>query len=100
MDPRSIRSPRSARFYTKIALVKDIDAQVVFDFLYLISEGASRLDIISVLGWLWGTVEGLNQMFSDFNNPSSLTNWVQSAGDPCGNNWLGISCSGSSVTSM
>lgn len=105
VDPKSIWSPLSAGSYTKIALVKYMDAQIFYfchvcDFLYLISEGVSRLDIISVLGWFWGAVEGLNQMFSDFDNPSSLTNWVQSAGDPCGNAWLGITCSGSSVTSM
>lgn len=35
-------------------------------------------------------VSSLNTMFTGLNNDPKLTNWVQSAGDPCSNNWLGI----------
>lgn len=45
-------------------------------------------------------VSALNNLYTDFNNNERLTNWVQSAGDPCGNNWLGVICEGSFVTSM
>lgn len=45
-------------------------------------------------------VSTLNFMFTDMNNNPRLTNWVQSAGDPCGNNWLGITCDGGFVSSI
>ncbi|KAG0595427.1 hypothetical protein M758_UG165900 [Ceratodon purpureus] len=47
-----------------------------------------------------GDVNALNQIFSDLNNDPRLTNWVQSAGDPCANNWLGVTCQGTFVTSI
>ncbi|RRT73661.1 hypothetical protein B296_00004724 [Ensete ventricosum] len=39
-------------------------------------------------------------LFSSLNSASQLTGWKQSGGDPCGESWLGIKCSGSSVTAM
>jgi hypothetical protein len=51
VDPKSIWSPLSAGFYTKIALGKYIDAQI---FYFCHVSDVSRLDIISVLGWFFG----------------------------------------------
>ncbi|KAL0289813.1 UNVERIFIED_CONTAM: protein STRUBBELIG-RECEPTOR FAMILY 5 [Sesamum angustifolium] len=34
------------------------------------------------------------------NSPSQLDGWTSSGGDPCGDSWKGISCSGSKVTEM
>ncbi|CAL9125109.1 protein STRUBBELIG-RECEPTOR FAMILY 5-like isoform X1 [Musa acuminata AAA Group] len=45
-------------------------------------------------------VSALNVMYSSLNSPSQLTGWSSSGGDPCGNNWKGIKCSGSSVTKI
>ncbi|XP_073390911.1 uncharacterized protein [Physcomitrium patens] len=45
-------------------------------------------------------VSSLNTMFTGLNNDPKLTNWVQSAGDPCSNNWLGITCEFTFVTSI
>ncbi|RWW78064.1 hypothetical protein BHE74_00013727 [Ensete ventricosum] len=39
-------------------------------------------------------------MYSSLNSPSQLTGWSSSGGDPCGNKWRGIKCSGSSVTKI
>ncbi|KAL6996171.1 Protein STRUBBELIG-REPTOR FAMILY 6 [Sarracenia purpurea var. burkii] len=39
-------------------------------------------------------------MYSSLNSPSQLTKWTSSAGDPCGDSWRGISCSGSRVTEI
>ncbi|XP_024376899.1 protein STRUBBELIG-RECEPTOR FAMILY 8 isoform X1 [Physcomitrium patens] len=45
-------------------------------------------------------VSALNTMFTGFNSDPKLTNWVQNAGDPCGTNWLGVTCDGTFVTSI
>ncbi|XP_074587059.1 protein STRUBBELIG-RECEPTOR FAMILY 6-like isoform X2 [Curcuma longa] len=38
-------------------------------------------------------------LFSSLNSAPQLSGWKQS-GDPCGESWLGITCSGSSVTAI
>lgn len=43
-------------------------------------------------------VSALNVMFQSLNSPSQLNRWRSSGGDPCGDGWKGITCSGSSVT--
>ncbi|KAK3015910.1 hypothetical protein RJ639_007646 [Escallonia herrerae] len=45
-------------------------------------------------------VSALNVMFSSLSSPSQLAGWKSSGGDPCGQSWKGIKCSGSSVTEM
>ncbi|KAJ7952087.1 putative Strubbelig receptor [Quillaja saponaria] len=45
-------------------------------------------------------VSALNVMYSSLNSPSKLTGWKSSGGDPCGESWEGIKCSGSSVTEI
>ncbi|KAK8584672.1 hypothetical protein V6N13_138626 [Hibiscus sabdariffa] len=42
----------------------------------------------------------LNVMFKSLNAPSQLSGWRASGGDPCGNSWEGIKCSGSKVTEI
>ncbi|KAG6767754.1 hypothetical protein POTOM_026640 [Populus tomentosa] len=45
-------------------------------------------------------VSALNVMFTSLNSPSKLSGWQSSGGDPCGDSWEGIQCSGSSVTEI
>ncbi|KAM7262297.1 hypothetical protein ACFE04_021374 [Oxalis oulophora] len=45
-------------------------------------------------------VSALNVMYTSLNSPSSLKGWKTSGGDPCGDSWDGITCSGSSVTEI
>ncbi|KAL6878224.1 hypothetical protein ACP4OV_012394 [Aristida adscensionis] len=45
-------------------------------------------------------VTALNTFFTTLNSPSQLTNWVSQNGDPCGQSWLGITCSGSRVITI
>ncbi|XP_074268288.1 protein STRUBBELIG-RECEPTOR FAMILY 6-like isoform X2 [Silene latifolia] len=39
-------------------------------------------------------------MFTSMNSPSGLTGWTASGGDPCGQSWKGVTCSGSKVTQI
>ncbi|XVF74915.1 hypothetical protein PTKIN_Ptkin13bG0148500 [Pterospermum kingtungense] len=45
-------------------------------------------------------VAALNVMFKSLNTPSQLSGWKASGGDPCGDAWEGIKCSGSSITEI
>ncbi|KAJ4747982.1 Protein STRUBBELIG-RECEPTOR FAMILY 8 [Rhynchospora pubera] len=45
-------------------------------------------------------VQALGVLYTSLNSPPQLTNWAPSGGDPCGNSWKGISCSGSAVTAI
>lgn len=45
-------------------------------------------------------VQGLQVLYTSLNNPSQLTGWKSSGGDPCGESWRGITCQGSSVVSI
>ncbi|XP_019193233.1 PREDICTED: protein STRUBBELIG-RECEPTOR FAMILY 7-like [Ipomoea nil] len=42
----------------------------------------------------------LRGMFTSLNSPAQLTNWKANDGDPCGESWKGISCSGNKVTEI
>ncbi|KAK4480780.1 hypothetical protein RD792_011631 [Penstemon davidsonii] len=42
----------------------------------------------------------LNSLYMGLNSPPQLTKWVPSGGDPCGESWMGITCSGSRVTEI
>ncbi|XP_022866583.1 protein STRUBBELIG-RECEPTOR FAMILY 7-like [Olea europaea var. sylvestris] len=39
-------------------------------------------------------------MYAALNSPQQLTKWSGTAGDPCGESWKGITCSGSKVTEI
>ncbi|KAH0982215.1 hypothetical protein GBA52_009392 [Prunus armeniaca] len=45
-------------------------------------------------------VSSLNVMYNSINSRSKLSGWKSSGGDPCGDSWKGIKCSGSSVTEI
>ncbi|KMS97135.1 hypothetical protein BVRB_7g178000 [Beta vulgaris subsp. vulgaris] len=45
-------------------------------------------------------VSALNVMFTSLNSPKKLKYWESSGGDPCGDGWKGIECSGSSITEI
>ncbi|RLN40121.1 hypothetical protein C2845_PM01G17400 [Panicum miliaceum] len=45
-------------------------------------------------------VTALNTFYTTLNSPSQLTNWVPQNGDPCGQSWLGVTCSGSRVKTI
>ncbi|KAJ9568466.1 hypothetical protein OSB04_004432 [Centaurea solstitialis] len=45
--------------------------------------------------------DALRVMYQSLNSPGQLTKWSSNAGtDPCGENWKGITCSGSKVTEI
>ncbi|KAH7866870.1 hypothetical protein Vadar_026114 [Vaccinium darrowii] len=65
--------------------------------------------VIGILGFGPSSVNGdtdpndvsaLVAMYSGLNSPSQLTKWSSSGGDPCGQSWKGITCSGSRVTQI
>ncbi|KAL5749468.1 hypothetical protein ACOSP7_024071 [Xanthoceras sorbifolium] len=45
-------------------------------------------------------VSALNVLYTSLNSPQQLKGWKSSGGDPCGDSWKGIKCSGSSVTEI
>ncbi|GFZ06349.1 STRUBBELIG-receptor family 8 [Actinidia rufa] len=45
-------------------------------------------------------VQALQVMYTSLNNPSQLSNWKTSGGDPCGESWKGVTCQGSAVVSI
>ncbi|CAA0812709.1 Protein STRUBBELIG-RECEPTOR FAMILY 2 [Striga hermonthica] len=45
-------------------------------------------------------VQALQDMYRSLNRPTKLEHWKSEGGDPCGETWLGIECSGSSITHM
>uniref|UniRef100_A0A5B6YJ55 Protein kinase domain-containing protein n=1 Tax=Davidia involucrata TaxID=16924 RepID=A0A5B6YJ55_DAVIN len=65
--------------------------------------------IIGILVWGPSSINGdtdpsaasaLRIMYSSLNSPSQLTKWSSTGGDPCGESWKGITCSGSAVTEI
>ncbi|KAL0719476.1 hypothetical protein Bca4012_068800 [Brassica carinata] len=42
----------------------------------------------------------LSAMFRSMNSPGQLSQWTASGGDPCGQKWKGVTCSGSRVTQI
>ena len=42
----------------------------------------------------------LNTLFKSLNSPGQLNGWQANGGDPCGQSWKGVICSGSGVTKM
>ncbi|XP_014753326.1 protein STRUBBELIG-RECEPTOR FAMILY 8 isoform X2 [Brachypodium distachyon] len=45
-------------------------------------------------------VAALVNLYTSWNSPAQLTGWSAGGGDPCGAAWMGVSCSGSAITSM
>jgi hypothetical protein len=42
----------------------------------------------------------LNTLFTSLNSPGQLKGWQANGGDPCGESWQGVTCSGSGVTAI
>ncbi|GER28350.1 protein STRUBBELIG-RECEPTOR FAMILY [Striga asiatica] len=42
----------------------------------------------------------INALYTGLNQPSQLSNWNPSSQDPCGQNWEGITCSGSRIAEI
>ncbi|XP_076942440.1 protein STRUBBELIG-RECEPTOR FAMILY 7-like isoform X2 [Bidens hawaiensis] len=42
----------------------------------------------------------LRVMYQGLNSPGQLTKWTSNGGDPCGEDWKGVKCSGSKVTEI
>ncbi|XP_039779637.1 protein STRUBBELIG-RECEPTOR FAMILY 7-like isoform X4 [Panicum virgatum] len=42
----------------------------------------------------------LNTLFTSLNSPGQLNGWQANGGDPCGQSWKGVICSGSGVTKI
>ncbi|XP_022721665.1 protein STRUBBELIG-RECEPTOR FAMILY 6-like isoform X2 [Durio zibethinus] len=47
-----------------------------------------------------GLASALGVMFTSLNSPQQLTGWTASNGDPCGQSWKGVTCSGQRVTEI
>ncbi|GKV09677.1 hypothetical protein SLEP1_g21139 [Rubroshorea leprosula] len=47
-----------------------------------------------------GDAAALEGMFGSFNSLPQLSQWVSSNGDPCGQSWKGVTCSGQRVTEI
>ncbi|XVF74212.1 hypothetical protein PTKIN_Ptkin13bG0092300 [Pterospermum kingtungense] len=47
-----------------------------------------------------GDASALGVMYSSLNSPQQLTGWTASNGDPCGQSWKGVTCSGQRVTEI
>ncbi|KAI3802799.1 hypothetical protein L1987_30942 [Smallanthus sonchifolius] len=45
-------------------------------------------------------VSALNAMYQNLNYPGQLTKWSSTGGDPCADNWKGLTCSASRVTQI
>ncbi|CAN8237105.1 unnamed protein product [Cochlearia groenlandica] len=45
-------------------------------------------------------VLALQDLYKSLNNPQQLRGWKLEGGDPCGEVWMGVSCSGSSVVDL
>uniref|UniRef100_A0ACD5YWY2 Uncharacterized protein n=3 Tax=Avena sativa TaxID=4498 RepID=A0ACD5YWY2_AVESA len=45
-------------------------------------------------------VTALGVFYTTMNSPPQLKNWVSQNGDPCGQSWTGVTCSGSRVTAI
>lgn len=70
-------------------------SMVVFLFMFLV------LAPISINGDTDPSdAAALRVMYQSLNSPGQLTKWSSNAGDPCGDNWKGVKCSGSRVTEI
>ncbi|XVE88535.1 hypothetical protein DITRI_Ditri19aG0077000 [Diplodiscus trichospermus] len=47
-----------------------------------------------------GDASALEVMFTGLNSPQQLTGWTANNGDPCGQSWKGVTCSGQRVTEI
>ncbi|XP_057795022.1 protein STRUBBELIG-RECEPTOR FAMILY 8 [Salvia miltiorrhiza] len=77
--------PAAATFFIELAVI----AAVIFNLSAAVGGTTDPND-----------VQGLQVLYTSLNNPSQLTGWKSSGGDPCGESWKGITCQRSSVVSI
>ncbi|XP_010937237.1 protein STRUBBELIG-RECEPTOR FAMILY 6 [Elaeis guineensis] len=74
-------------------------------------KGMLGIRLLLVCIWIWNPsfvhgatnsadVSALNVLYSSLNSPGQLTGWTSNGGDPCGQSWLGVTCSGQAVTTI
>lgn len=51
------------------------------------------------ISFLWCVVTAINGLYVSLGSPS-LPGWIPNGGDPCGEVWQGITCTGTSITKM
>ncbi|XP_050223942.1 protein STRUBBELIG-RECEPTOR FAMILY 6-like [Mercurialis annua] len=61
--------------------------------------------LICILGCINGDTDpndaaALRNMFNSFGSPGQLTKWTGNGGDPCGESWKGVTCTGTRVTEI
>ncbi|KAH7565639.1 hypothetical protein JRO89_XS09G0238200 [Xanthoceras sorbifolium] len=65
--------------------------------------------IICILGWKPSCINGatdpadasaLGGLYTSLNSPGQLNGWTANGGDPCGQSWKGVTCSGQRVTEL
>ncbi|KAL0908445.1 hypothetical protein M5K25_022940 [Dendrobium thyrsiflorum] len=70
-----------------------------------------RLWVLLLCIWFWtpvlangftdpADVSALNALYGSMNSAPQLTGWTANGGDPCGQVWKGITCSGTAVTEI
>ncbi|KAI3684113.1 hypothetical protein L6452_33332 [Arctium lappa] len=69
-------------------------APLLFIFLLLLLPNSINADTDP------SDASALMAMYQNLNSPGQLTKWSSSGGDPCGEIWKGVTCSGSRVTEI
>ncbi|GAB4826542.1 Protein STRUBBELIG-REPTOR FAMILY 8 [Ancistrocladus abbreviatus] len=70
-------------------------------FLFIVTVIAFVSAVPVVLGSTDSSdVQALQVLYGALNNPSQLTGWKSSDGDPCGESWKGVQCEGAAVVSL
>ncbi|XP_044479850.1 protein STRUBBELIG-RECEPTOR FAMILY 5-like isoform X2 [Mangifera indica] len=75
-------------FYTLLVMIRFL----IFSLGILATHVLSKTDP--------SDASALNVMFISLNSPKKLSGWKAKGGDPCGDSWKGITCSGSKVTEI
>lgn len=75
---------------------KMVGVELMFIFCCILSSGLSFINGATDPA----DVSVLNNMYTSLNSPNQLTKWTANGGDPCGESWKGVTCSGSAVTEI
>ena len=83
-------------FYSHGSLLDSLvlESNKLFDFKWL--------DCVLIVYWFQKLLaaSALNMLFTSMHSPGQLTQWTASGGNPCGQNWRGVTCSRSRVTQL
>ncbi|PIN13212.1 Serine/threonine protein kinase [Handroanthus impetiginosus] len=70
-------------------------------WFYLIAIVCLKILGLQVLAVTDGSdVQGLQDLYRSLNSPMQLQHWKSEGGDPCGEAWIGVQCSGSSIINL